>query len=73
MLSTFFNIFDYVYNNIIYYYYIYAIFYKYSMQIRFYIQFYFNKFKYYTIIDKISFNIFRFILFIYHVITKTFL
>lgn len=73
MLSNFFNIFDYVYNNIIYYYYLYAIFYKYSMQIRFYIQFYLNKFKYYTIIDKIISNIFKFILFVYHVITKTFL
>lgn len=73
MLSVFFNIFDYVYNNIIYYYYIYAIFYKYSMQIRFYIQFYLNRFKYYTIIDRIVFNILKFILFIYRVITKTFL
>jgi len=73
MLSVFFNIFDYVYNNIIYYYHIYAIFYKYSMIIRFYIQIYFNRFKYYTIIDKITFNILRFILFIYRIITRTFL
>ena len=73
MLIIFFNIFDYVYNNIIYYYHIYAIFYKYSMIIRFYIQFYFNRFKYYTIIEKISFNILKFILFTYRVITKTFL
>jgi hypothetical protein len=73
MLSTFFNIFDYVYNNIIYYYYIYAFFYKYSTQIRFYIQFYLNRFKYFTIIDKIVLNIFKFILFTYRLITKTFL
>lgn len=73
MLSIFFNIFDYVYNNIVYYYYIYAIIYRYSLQIRFYLQFYLNKFKYYTIIDKIVFNILKFCLFIYSVITKTFL
>jgi len=73
MLSLFFNILDYVYNNIIYYYHIYAIFYKYSMIIRFYIQFYLNRFKYFAIIDKIIFNILKFILFIHHVITKTFL
>ena len=73
MLSVFFNIFDYVYNNIIYYYHIYAFFYKYGMIIRFYIQFYLNRFKYYAIIDKIISNILKFILFIYRVITKTFL
>jgi len=73
MLSLFFNIFDYVYNSVIYYYHLYVIFYKLSIKIRFFIQFYFGRSKYYTIIDKIYFTIVKFILFTYRFITKTFL
>lgn len=73
MLVLFFNIFDYIYNNVFYYYYMYTIIYKFSIYIKFYIYFILNRFKYYITINGISINIFKPFLFLYNFLRRSFL
>ena len=73
MLSSFFNIFDYIYNNIFFCYYIYITLYKLNLFIKCYISFFFNVLKYYIISNKIAINTFKPFLFIYNFIKNSLL
>jgi hypothetical protein len=73
MLNLYFNIFDYVYNNIFFFYYIYIIIYKYNMYVRFYIQYWLNIIIYYITFNNIIISILKPFLLCYYWITRTLL
>jgi hypothetical protein len=68
MLNFFFNISDFLYNNIFYYYYIYITIYKFSIYIKFYIQYVYNIFMFYIISTKTTKNFFSIFLYFYNII-----
>jgi len=70
MLGLFFNIFDYINSSIVYCYYIYIIIYKLSIYFKFHIQYFFNFFKYYITINKVTSNVLRFFHFFYYHLKK---
>lgn len=70
MLDVFLGMSDYIYNNILYYYYIYVTIYKYYIYIRFYITFIYNFYKYNIISNKLLIKVLKPFLFIYSFITR---
>lgn len=66
MLSHFINNWDYINNNIMYYYYLYITIYKFNIYIKFYIQFLYNIFKHNVTVNKLSSNSFKFFLYTYN-------
>lgn len=70
MLDIFLGISDYIYNNILYYYYIYVTIYKYSIYIRFYMAFLYNLCKYNIVFNKLLIKILKPFLFIYNFIIQ---
>jgi len=73
MLDLYFNIFDYIYNNIFYFYYVYIIIYKFNIYITFYIQYWFNIIKYYITFNNFIVNIVKPFLLFYYSIKRIFL
>jgi len=73
MLNLYFNIFDYVYNNIFYFYYIYIIVYKFNIYISFYVQYWLNIIKYFITFNSIIVNILKPFLLFYYLIKRLFI
>ena len=73
MLNLFFNISEYFYNNLFYYYYLYVIIYKFSLYIKFYIQYWLSILNFYISINEIAINVLKPFLFIYYFIKRKFL
>ena len=73
MLALYISVFDYVYNNIFYFYYIYTLIYKLTILLKFNMQYKFNILKYYITLNKLIYKILRYFLFIYYYIKRIFL
>jgi hypothetical protein len=73
MLNLYFNIFDYVYNNIFFFYNIYIIIYKFNLHIKFYLQYWSNIVKYYITFNSIAIKILKPFLLVYYLIKRIFL